>query len=470
MKKILILLAIIIPLISSAQSPTMWNNFGWDTTYVSGDEDQYLNIQIGDWIWQIGRPFYDPAYFSATWYLSPTGSDSDPGTYEEPFKTLDKLWTVIGEGDTAYLRGGTYEFNDQQVLTGADGTSSDTIKVFAYPGETPVLTSSSGYSHPGAVNSAKPLILMTADYTWWKGITIADYAQASAQTDGYNGMYVRSGSDHNVFEQLIVRNCGSGFYIRGNSDQNLVLNCDFYSNKDPYSGTPYGNADGLAIAWNTDVSDTNRVQGCRFWWNSDDGIDLFNNDGFVYVDSCWSWHNGYVTPTWAAGADGNGFKLGDQAAGSSTDTSRYLTNCISFNNKQSGYAENDMDERTVIYNSVSYRDGVIHGTFGSGFEFTGIIANVIKNCVEYEGRVGVDINTTTYVEYNDWDIVLTIDDDDFVSLDTLLLDNARLSGGWLPNINFMFPASGSDLIDAGLDVGLPFIGGDPDVGVWESDY
>ena len=42
--------------------------------------------------------------------------------------------------------------------------------------------------------------------------------------------------------------------------------------------------------------------------------------------------------------------------------------------------------------------------------------------------------------------------------------------GGLPDNDFVKIASGSDLIDAGIDVGLPFNGVAPDIGAHESDY
>ncbi|MBL0135867.1 MAG: cadherin repeat domain-containing protein [Chitinophagaceae bacterium] len=47
------------------------------------------------------------------------------------------------------------------------------------------------------------------------------------------------------------------------------------------------------------------------------------------------------------------------------------------------------------------------------------------------------------------------------------LDNARQTDGSLPVIPFMHLASGSDLIDAGINVGIPYNGTAPDLGAFE---
>jgi hypothetical protein len=50
-----------------------------------------------------------------------------------------------------------------------------------------------------------------------------------------------------------------------------------------------------------------------------------------------------------------------------------------------------------------------------------------------------------------------------------LASSPRQADGSLPEIEFLHLASGSDLIDAGVDVGLPFNGKAPDLGAFESN-
>ena len=82
----------------------------------------------------------------ATYYLSPSGNDSNPGTLSQPFFSLNKAWTVVSAGDIIYMRGGTYSYTSQQRLLGKNGTSGNLIKVWAYPGETPVITRADSWS------------------------------------------------------------------------------------------------------------------------------------------------------------------------------------------------------------------------------------------------------------------------------------------------------------------------------------
>ena len=76
-------------------------------------------------------------------YVSTKGSDSNPGTLEKPFASWQKAFTVVQPGYTVYIRGGVY-YPDRSrrngvYIKGKSGTSTRPIRVFAYPGEVPVL-------------------------------------------------------------------------------------------------------------------------------------------------------------------------------------------------------------------------------------------------------------------------------------------------------------------------------------------
>ena len=58
--------------------------------------------------------------------------------------------------------------------------------------------------------------------------------------------------------------------------------------------------------------------------------------------------------------------------------------------------------------------------------------------------------------------------DDFVSVDEALAAAPRQADGSLPDVGFMQLATGSDLIDAGTDVGLPCNGSAPDLVAFEN--
>ena len=79
-------------------------------------------------------------------YVSPSGSDKNSGTLEEPFATIAHAQTVVrkhtrtspGEGVTVFLRGGKYYLTQPVVFTADDGGSAEAPVVYtAYQDEVP---------------------------------------------------------------------------------------------------------------------------------------------------------------------------------------------------------------------------------------------------------------------------------------------------------------------------------------------
>ncbi len=108
----------------------------------------------------------------ATYYVAPNGSDGNNGSISQPFATLNKAWSVVGAGDIIYLRGGTYYFRSQQMLTGRTAPSGNHIKVWAYPGEKPILSRADSYDYDYSCG-----IYFRGNYVHFKGIEITGYRQ-----------------------------------------------------------------------------------------------------------------------------------------------------------------------------------------------------------------------------------------------------------------------------------------------------
>lgn len=92
----------------------------------------------------------------------------------------------------------------------------------------------------------------------------------------------------------------------------------------------------------------------------------------------------------------------------------------------------------------------------------------IKNSVSLDGAV--QLGTFAVQETNSWLSSVVVTADDFLSLDVNLASAPRQPDGSLPDIAFLHLADGSDLIDAGVDLGFPFKGDAPDLGAFESDF
>jgi LysM repeat protein len=63
------------------------------------------------------------------------GSDSNPGTLSQPWKTIYKAVRELVAGETVYIRGGEYNTNQKSYKFSNSGTSAKPITVSNYPGE-----------------------------------------------------------------------------------------------------------------------------------------------------------------------------------------------------------------------------------------------------------------------------------------------------------------------------------------------
>ncbi|NUT91766.1 MAG: right-handed parallel beta-helix repeat-containing protein [Saccharothrix sp.] len=94
-----------------------------------------------------GYPQSAVAATQATYYVSPSGNDSNAGTLTAPFRTVQRARDVVRTVNAAmtgdiqvYLRGGTYPVTSTIEFTPSDsGTNGHRVLYSAYPGEAPVL-------------------------------------------------------------------------------------------------------------------------------------------------------------------------------------------------------------------------------------------------------------------------------------------------------------------------------------------
>lgn len=68
-----------------------------------------------------------------TYYVSPTGSDSNPGTEAQPWRTIQKAADTLVAGDTVCVKAGTYQ---ERVIPQNSGSAGNYIVYAAYPGHT----------------------------------------------------------------------------------------------------------------------------------------------------------------------------------------------------------------------------------------------------------------------------------------------------------------------------------------------
>lgn len=351
-------------------------------------------------------------------------------------------------GDKIYVRGGNYTFGST-ISFSKDGTVDNMITLQAYPNdaERPVFDFSS-MSESSSNRGAQ----VSGDYWHVKGI---DFYNA-----GDNGMFV-SGSNNIIEFCSFYENSDSGLQIGNGASNNTILNCDSYYNAD----SSVENADGFACK--LDAGDGNKFVGCRAWQNLDDGWDgyLRGTDNITTTyENCWAFLNGVMKDGTVGGGDGNGFKTGGSDDKLLKHNAIYK-NCIAAGNIVDGFDHNSNRGDITLYNCSAHDNGR-NINFG-----TGNIANslIIKNSLSFGGSGDSYNATTTDITNNGWQNGLSTTSADFVSVDIELLKSARNADGSLPDIDYLKLVSGSDLIDEGIDVGLPYNGAAPDIGAFESD-
>jgi hypothetical protein len=189
-----------------------------------------------------------------------------------------------------------------------------------------------------------------------------------------------------------------------------------------------------------------------------------------------------------ANANGNGFKAGSSQAG----TGRHIIrNCVAWNNYSSGFYANHSSVGNYWYNNTSYNNRGNQfnmwasswdaaGNRTDGVVLTGANAHVMKNNIAFPNKTAYIGGDYASGEYNTWNLNITPANSDFVSvadpsLTTTGKDISALAGalgprkpdGSLPDIDFLKLKSGSQMIDRGTDVGIPFVGKAPDLGAYE---
>ncbi len=286
------------------------------------------------------------------------------GTKEDPWDIYTALHN-IGAGDTLILAAGTYSTPHRFTLS-QSGNAKRRIKVI---GEGTVVLDFTGQE---ILSSSRGIQLVGS---YW------DFYNIEITKAGDNGMYI-AGS-YNKIERCKFHECqDTGLQLgRANSGQsfvetwpsnNLILNCTSYNNYDVE--TLGENADGFAAKLT--VGEGNVFDGCVAYRNADDGWDMFakvdsGNIGTITLLNCVAFENGflldksqsmtsitggtdYLSSYATMNGDGNGFKLG----GSSMTGDMILKNCMSFNNRMGGFADNSNPGTLQLFDCTSYNNSV----------------------------------------------------------------------------------------------------------------
>ncbi len=409
------------------------------------------------------------------YYVAPDGSDMASGSFDAPWASITKAQSVVNPGQTVCARGGTYYLtsgtNTCSSTTSTvnvhditkSGTAGNLITYQAYPGETPV------FDFFGVKDNCRIKgFNIGADYVHFKSFEIQGVPQNNSDNHESWGFWISG--DHNILELINAHNnMGPGVFINGGSD-NLVLNCDSHHNYDEHTSNGAGeSADGFGCHGS---GSGNVFRGCRAWWNTDDGFDFINSNGACLVEDSWAWYNGYLPDTMTAGSNGNGFKSGGYGADytkfPSSPAVHTTRNCLAFNNRSAGFYANHHPIDCYFYNNTAYNNHPNFNMLGmSASNGADITVGIYRNNVSY-GGTALSNASNPDDDQNSWTLPVDVSDADFQSVSMQGVDGPRQADGSLPVLPFMRLAAGSDLIDAGVDVDLPYADAAPDLGCFET--
>jgi len=394
--------------------------------------------------------------FGATYYVSPTGSDSHSGTSTSPFKSISHAQSVASSGDTVYLRGGTYSAFS---ISSSDSTynyvhtiNKSGISYLAFAGETPVFD----FSNISTSKRVCAFLVTGSNNTFQDFIVTGIRVGNQEQSEAFR---INSG-DGNVLRHLKVHDCAAiGFYIQKTASHTLVENCDAY-NLIGVSGISAGNIDGFGCH---SSGAGNTFRGCRSWHNSDDGYDCINAGASVTFDHCWSYDNG------VNGGNGNGFKVGGWGGQPQNKIPNpvpvhVVKFCLAAENSANGfYANHQPGQAATWTNNTSFnnagdnfnlleRKSPNHSSTSPQTNASDIdgTREVMHNNLAYLGTATSNLNESgSLVSNNSWTKNVTVSASDFQSIDATEIKNGRHSDGTLPAITFMHLVSGSDLSGLG---------------------
>lgn len=388
-------------------------------------------------------------------------SDSPVPTPEPtPDPTIDQSATTVssaGElvsaissakaGSIIYVRGGTYYFGETITLNGS-GNNSDKIILSKHPSDSkrPMLDFSAM-----SESSSNRGMELKGDFWYIYGIDVKKAGDNCLNISGSN----------NVVEFSTFSECAdTGVQLGKGASNNLIKNVDSYYNAD----SSLENADGFAAK--LDVGNGNKFYGCRAWNNLDDGFDGYlrgtNNITTTY-ENTWVIRNGYLKDGSRGAGDGNGFKTGGSDGKDLKHNAIYI-NTIAAGNAVDGYDHNSNRGEVTIHNAIAHNNGR-----NINFSSTNQAAKlIIKNTVSMGASDSLKASSTS-IDANSWQDGRSATEGDFTSVDIDELLKPRKADGSLPDVNYFRLVKGSDLIDAGVDVGLPYNGAAPDIGVFESE-
>jgi hypothetical protein len=293
------------------------------------------------------------------YYVSQSGDDNNPGTKKKPFKSLQKLGSVILKpGDKIYLHG-SETFTGTLLLT-ANGTI-----------EKPVIISSYGKGTATIDGGNKEAVIIHGSHFQLKninakgsgrktgngsnGISLVETTNGmveNVRTEGFqkSGIEVKSGNNIELKKIFAVNNGFSGIHVTGTDKKRskniLVKDCKAENNPGDPTVLDNHSGNGILAGW----SDSVMIDHCTATNNGWDMPRVGNGPvgiwayecSYLTIQYCISYRN----RTSKGAKDGGGFDLDGGI------TNSVIQYCLSYENEGAGYGLFQYWGASLWYNNI----------------------------------------------------------------------------------------------------------------------
>ncbi len=437
------------------------------------------------------------------YFMSPGGSDSDDGSFESPWQTIGHAKSRVSAGDTIYMRGGTY-FLSSGIIWHPDynsnGTAANPITLRGYPGESVVIDGQGNVSYLFQIYNLTQ---------WW---VFEQFEMRNASVSCVELGWA-SGSDRPkdlVFRNIRGRATGDSVFTIFESDRITMENCTATDGNNGFIVVDTNlvslincvahdvRQDGFNIV-NTAVNTS--LTGCMAYACGDAGFDIGGNTTLM---DCVSWN--IHSPS---SSEGVGYKLWDSqkrvaggritmlrciaydckatgiwagvrhsssAGGGGGDNLVDLINCTVADSKINIHISTESDQgyvtRATIWNTISSH-ATDQGAGGQRralkVESTCDLVAAGDNLWHRNPSDGSEIILYHGTEYSADDI----DNGSWTATTGLGAGSFSADPAYIDFANGNFALSTtspiSPCVNAGTDLGFPFVGSAPDLGAIESD-
>ncbi len=251
---------------------------------------------------------YTPASGSS-YYVSPSGNDSNAGSISSPWKTGQKAANTVGPGSTVYFRAGTYSQFDVNVSGSAAGGY---ITFTNYPNENAIID---GTGYVGSYDHG----LIDIEYRNYIKIIGFEIRNASSSTSSFGpaGVVIKGAGSyiqvlnchiHDIQQTASSNGNGHGLLVRGEDASNIMNNILISGNEINRCAT--GWSESLTVAGNTQyftvannsVHDNNNIGiDCTGLYSGTPGQARDGTVSSNTVYNCSTLHNSYYNSYSCAG-------------------------------------------------------------------------------------------------------------------------------------------------------------------------